>query len=124
LIPCRYLGRPQNEFARVAEAIADGSASEADPAAIQVHWGAVVAFNSDFDGRRLGKSIEGLRELVLGELVFVEIDADMNAPIDRECEGLDDRPVGEDIGRDVDFLAGAIDKRHVDVLKVFGWRVV
>ena len=35
------------------------------------------------------------------------------------CERLQDRPVGQHIGRHVDFVPGAIDKRNVNMFEVF-----
>jgi len=37
---------------------------------------------------------------------------------------LHDWPVAEDIGRKVDFMLCGVDQRHVDMFKIFGWRVV
>jgi hypothetical protein len=62
--------------------------------------------------------------LALGELSAVKIDADRNAAIGGACERLHDWPVGQHIGRHIDFVLGAIDQCHVDVFKVFDRRVV
>jgi hypothetical protein len=48
-----------------------------------MHRIAGVVLDPYLDARRLGEVIENLRGLALGELGAVEIDADMDAAIDR-----------------------------------------
>jgi hypothetical protein len=81
-------------------------------------------FDPNLDARRFGEVIENLRGLALGELSAVEIDADMDATIGGARECLHDGPDRQDIGRHVDFMLGAIDKRNVDVFEVLARRVV
>jgi hypothetical protein len=61
--------------------------------------------------------IENLRGLALGELGAIEIDSHLGAAIGGACERLQDWPIGQHIGRHVDFVLGAIDQCNVD-----GWQ--
>ena len=67
---------------------------------------------------------ENLRGLPLRKLGLVKVDADRNAAISGARECLHDWPVRQNIGGHVDFMLGAIDKRHVDMFKIFARRVV
>jgi hypothetical protein len=49
---------------------------------------------------------------------------DWHSAIGGARERLHDGPVRQDIGGHVDFVLGAIDKRHVDVFKIFARRIV
>ena len=59
--------------------------------------------------------MEGLHESPLGKLGTIEIDPHLDAAISGACERLHDRPV---YAAQVDFMLGAVDKRHVDVFKI------
>jgi hypothetical protein len=95
-----------------------------DLVALEVHQVATLALDRYLDARRLGEVIENLRGLALGKLSPIEIDAHLDTAIGRACECLQDWPVGQHIGRLVDFVPGAIDKRHVDVFKILARRIV
>ena len=81
-------------------------------------------FDPNLDTRRLGELTEDLRGLAFGKLCAVEIDANLDAAIGGARECLQDWPVGQHIGRHVDFVLGAIDKCNVDVFEVFRRRIV
>ena len=68
------------------------------------------------DAGRFSEVVEDFRELALGKLSAVKICMDLNAVIGGACESLHDQPVG--VGGQVDFMFGAIDKGHVDMLKI------
>jgi hypothetical protein len=78
----------------------------------------LVAFEVH-DTRRLGEVIESRRELALGKLGAVEIDADMDATIGGARESLQDWPVRQDVGRHVDFMLGAVNQVNVRVVGQF-----
>jgi hypothetical protein len=82
-----------------------------------------LALDPYLEARR-GEVIENLCLLALGKLGAIEIDADRNATIGGARERLHYWPVRQDIGGHVDFVLGAIDKRHVDVFKIFARCIV
>ena len=77
----------------------------------------VLVLGPYLGAERLGEVMENLRGLALGKLSAVEIDATLDAAIGGASKRLHDWPVSEDICGRVDFMPGAIDKRHVDVFK-------
>jgi hypothetical protein len=87
----------------------------------EVHRRAGLVLDPYLDTRRLGEVIENLRGLALGKLGAIKIDADMDATIGGARESLH---VRQDICGHVDFVLGAIDKRNVDVFKIFDRCVV
>jgi hypothetical protein len=92
---------------------------------IEVHRGARLVFDPYLDARLLGGEIQkNLRGLALGKLSPVKVDSHLDAAIDGARERLNDGPVSQHIGRHVDFMLGAIDKRNVDVFEVLARRVV
>ena len=62
--------------------------------------------------------------LASGKLSPVKINSHLDATIGGACERLHDGPVGQHIGRHVDFVLGAIDQCNVDMFEVFDRRVV
>ena len=67
--------------------------------ALEVHRGAILALDPNLDARRLGEVID--------------------STIGDTRERLHGGPVGQHIGRHVDFVPGGIDKRNVNMFEVF-----
>ena len=63
-----------------------------------MHRIAGLVFDPYLDARRFGEIIEDFRELALGKLGAIEIDADCNAAIGSARERLHDWLVRQDIG--------------------------
>jgi hypothetical protein len=88
--------------------------------ALEVHRRGGFVLGHSLDAGRLGDVPKDPRWRALGKLGAVEIDAHLDAAISSACKRLDDRPVGQDIRGQVDFMLGAFNQRP----RGFGWRTI